>query len=152
MIVPPRGRMPEIAWPSSGRKVPSIIPRQPCRIPTTSASRLIARRVTARMTAFRPGQSPPPVRMPIVFAISGDLSQGPADVALVVELRDGDRPLLAVLQNEGAGERAALLHVHVVRTLDLPDRVTGLRLDLLRELGLDLIGLQLLADAASRSQ
>jgi hypothetical protein len=25
-------------------------------------------RTTARMTAFKPGQSPPPVRIPIVFA------------------------------------------------------------------------------------
>src|SRR5690242_5376051 len=127
-IVPPRGRIPEIAWPSSGRKTPSIIPRQPCRMPITSASRLIARRVTARITAFRPGQSPPPVRIPMVFGISGDLADRPADVALVIELCDGDRPLLAVPQGERAGERRARLHVDVVRTGDLRDRVAGLRL------------------------
>ena len=49
----------------SGLVVPSISPRQPCRMPTTSSPRSSARRVTARITAFRPGQSPPPVRMPI---------------------------------------------------------------------------------------
>src|SRR3954447_4076011 len=100
MIVPPRGRIPEIARPSSGRNVPSIIPRQPCRMPTTSAFRLMARRVTARITAFRPGQSPPPVRIPIVFGISGDLPHGPADVALVVGLGHGDDALLSTLHGE----------------------------------------------------
>src|SRR5262244_1845770 len=114
MIVPPRGRIPEIAFPSSGRNAPSIMPRQPCRTPTTSAPWDIARRVTARMTALSPGQSPPPVRIPMVLAISGDLADLPADVALVVELRDGDRPLLAVRQLQLAGERGPRLHVDVV--------------------------------------
>src|SRR5487761_1198679 len=64
-IVPPRGRMPRTAWTSSGTVSPSSGPRQPSRNPTNSnpysATPL---RTTARITAFRPGQSPPPVSTP----------------------------------------------------------------------------------------
>jgi hypothetical protein len=35
-MVPPRGRMPEMARASSGSKRPSTRPRQPSRTPTTS--------------------------------------------------------------------------------------------------------------------
>src|SRR5579872_3580388 len=65
MIVPPRGRMPEIWGRPSDWKFCSIIPRQPSRTPTTSWPYAHARRATARMTALRPGQSPPPVRTPM---------------------------------------------------------------------------------------
>src|SRR5438132_9636851 len=63
-IVPPRGRMPEISRRPSGSSWFSTRPRQPALTPTTSWPRSSERRATARMTAFRPGQSPPPVRTP----------------------------------------------------------------------------------------
>src|SRR5918996_3014024 len=74
-MVPPRGRIPEIARASSGVNVPSTIPRQPSRTPTTSCPRSRERRVTARMTAFSPGQSPPPVRIPTRFDTNGVVPQ-----------------------------------------------------------------------------
>ena len=46
------------------------MPRQPSRTPTTSCPRDHDRRATARMTAFRPGQSPPPVSTPIRIDLS----------------------------------------------------------------------------------
>jgi hypothetical protein len=64
MIVPPRGRIPEISRGPSGSNTPSTSPRQPSRTPRTSSPRVKERRATARMTALRPGQSPPPVRIP----------------------------------------------------------------------------------------
>ena len=66
MIVPPRGRIPEISRGPSGstRSVDEPAPaRRARRRPRRPRSS--ERRVTARMTAFRPGQSPPPVRIPI---------------------------------------------------------------------------------------
>ena len=70
MIVPPRGRIPEISRGPSGWKSCSTIPRQPSRTPTTSCPRDHDRRATARMTALRPGQSPPPVSTPIRIDLS----------------------------------------------------------------------------------
>src|SRR5262249_38427554 len=65
-IVPPRGRMPRTAWMSSGTVSPSSGPRQPARTPRNSSPYSgMPRRTKARMTAFRPGQSPPPVSTPI---------------------------------------------------------------------------------------
>src|SRR4029078_5115172 len=58
----------------SSMKCPSTRPRQPSRTPTIVCPRVSERRVTARITAFRPGQSPPPVRTPTLFAI--DLTLG----------------------------------------------------------------------------
>ena len=48
----------------------STSPRQPARMPITSCPRSNDRRATARMTAFSPGQSPPPVRMPTFIGLS----------------------------------------------------------------------------------
>ena len=70
MIVPPRGRIPEISRGPSGWKSCSTIPRQPSRTPITSCPRDHDRRATARMTAFSPGQSPPPVSTPIFIDLS----------------------------------------------------------------------------------
>src|SRR3954451_4204165 len=67
-IVPPRGRIPDTSRRPGPRTAPSTSPRQPSRIPTQSQPAASALRTTARMTALRPGQSPPPVSMPIVFA------------------------------------------------------------------------------------
>ena len=64
--VPPRGRIPRTARRSIGTVSFSRTPRQPSRKPTISSPcSPITLRTTARMTALRPGQSPPPVRMPM---------------------------------------------------------------------------------------
>src|SRR5207248_2377571 len=65
-MVPPRWRMPLVA--SRVRRScrgGSIRPRQPSRTPITSSPCCSPRRTTARITALRPGQSPPPVRTAI---------------------------------------------------------------------------------------
>src|SRR4051794_3259201 len=64
-MVPPRGRMPRVLSRSSSTISPSSTPAQPLRNPTTLLPPAVtALRTTARMTALRPGQSPPPVRIP----------------------------------------------------------------------------------------
>src|SRR6267378_6491728 len=65
-IVPPRWRIPEVlSWVSS-KKSPARTPAQPLRKPAISnPCALMPRRTTARITALSPGQSPPPVRMPM---------------------------------------------------------------------------------------
>src|SRR6266702_191248 len=64
-IVPPRGRMPRTACTSRVMVSPSSGPRHPSRNPVNSYPCSSAPvRTMARMTAFRPGQSPPPVRTP----------------------------------------------------------------------------------------
>ena len=68
-IVPPRGRMPRTAWMSRGIVSPSSGPRHPSRNPTNSSPySCTPLRTTARITALRPGQSPPPVRTPTRMA------------------------------------------------------------------------------------
>ena len=75
-MVPPRGRMPRhcliprfIVRPSSG-------PFQPSRYPTNSKPwTFTPLRTTARMTALRPGQSPPPVSTP-TFMLGPSLVTG----------------------------------------------------------------------------
>ena len=64
MIVPPRGRIPDTCLGPSSISRPSIRPCQPSRMPTTSFPSASLRRTTARVTAFSPGQSPPPLRIP----------------------------------------------------------------------------------------
>src|SRR5207247_7409702 len=55
---------PEISRGPSGSNFASTSPRHPSRTPSTSCPRENDRRATARITAFRPGQSPPPVSTP----------------------------------------------------------------------------------------
>ena len=52
-------------------------PRQPSRMPTQEPPSLAIRCTTARITAFRPGQSPPPVSKPTFMKVPGiDRSAG----------------------------------------------------------------------------
>src|ERR1700736_1861157 len=63
--------MPRTACTSSAIVSPSSGPRQPSRNPTNSSPwTWTPLRTTARMTAFRPGQSPPPVRTPMRTSVS----------------------------------------------------------------------------------
>src|SRR5437588_9140845 len=58
--------MPETSRRVSSRGSPSpIIPAQPLGTPSTLSPEARARRATARIAAFRPGASPPPVRTPM---------------------------------------------------------------------------------------
>src|SRR4051794_9756759 len=64
-MVPPRGRMPRMASIVSSKWSASIGPRQPSRNPRIACPWWsMPLRTIARMTALRPGQSPPPVRTP----------------------------------------------------------------------------------------
>src|SRR5579875_912804 len=64
-IVPPRGRMPRVDSIVSSSPMSSRTPRHPSRKPMKPSScASIPLRTTARITALRPGQSPPPVSRP----------------------------------------------------------------------------------------
>src|SRR4051812_13166677 len=72
-MVPPRWRMPLVA--SRVRRScsgGSNRPRQPSRTPITSSPCCSPRRTTARITAFKPGQSPPPVSTAIFMVLPSD--------------------------------------------------------------------------------
>ena len=65
-IVPPLGKIPRVAGISNFMVRPSSGPRQPSRKPRNSYPySLTPLRTAARITAFKPGQSPPPVKIPI---------------------------------------------------------------------------------------
>ena len=97
MIVPPRGRMPgDLARAERLGSWSSISPRQPSRTPITSCPRSSERRVTARITAFSPGQSPPPVRTPIRSGTRALCLRSPIRAAYTVGPAM-QRPALAVL-------------------------------------------------------
>src|SRR6266481_17454 len=71
-IVPPRWRIPLVASRvSRSCSGGSSRPRQPSRTPITSKPCCSPRRTTARITALRPGQSPPPVRTAIFMTAEG---------------------------------------------------------------------------------
>src|SRR5215212_14769 len=64
-IVPPRGRIPRVDSIVSSSNSFSSGPRQPSRKPTIASPWMsMPLRTIARITAFRPGQSPPPVSTP----------------------------------------------------------------------------------------
>src|SRR3954451_13385481 len=93
-------------------------------MPTTSCPRWCARRTTARMTAFSPGQSPPPVRIPTFtgarLALRPDERVEQSDASTPRD-RNGLPPALGVLHPEqlaGIAEEGA----DVVR--DLIEEVT----------------------------
>src|SRR4249919_2051564 len=74
-MVPPRCAMPRTEFFVSG--MTSSSPRRPANprlMPRTSQPRLIAESAAARMTALRPGASPPPVE--IAMRICGVLMLG----------------------------------------------------------------------------
>ena len=70
-MVPPCFERPRTSWRWIGMKSPSTTPFQPQRKPTNSAScEMTPFSTDPRMTAFRPGQSPPLVRIPIFMVCS----------------------------------------------------------------------------------
>src|SRR3990170_5300863 len=67
-IVPPAPAMPRTSSRPSGRMSSSMRPCHPFLMPTTSwAPAALIRVTTLRITALRPGQSPPAVRMPMTL-------------------------------------------------------------------------------------
>ena len=71
-IVPPRGRMPTVLCRSSSIASSSSTPAQPWRKPRKECSpRARPLRTAARITAFSPGQSPPPVSRPMRVIATG---------------------------------------------------------------------------------
>src|ERR1700686_3972120 len=82
--VPPIGRMPRVDCGVRSSISPSPRrPAQPFLIPLTLRLRVKARRATARIAAFRPGASPPPVRTPILIRpiLKGMGQEQAADIA-----------------------------------------------------------------------
>src|SRR6185436_20760821 len=69
--------MPEIAAASSAKASRSSTPFQPLRMPRKRSPNTVPRLTSARMTAFSPGASPPPVNTPIVILLP------PSDVPIV---------------------------------------------------------------------
>jgi hypothetical protein len=79
-IVPPRGRMPRHRLTSRTSHSSSRTPRQASRKPTTVPPWTRSTfRTTARITALRPGQSPPEVSMPIRTDLSVEAAGRPAE-------------------------------------------------------------------------
>src|SRR5690554_3655022 len=77
-IVPPCFESPRTACRSRVMKSSSTSPRHPCRKPTSSASCESTPLSTApRMTAFKPGESPPLVSMPIFIRLTPEICCGP---------------------------------------------------------------------------
>src|SRR3954463_1118990 len=71
--VPPRWSVPLVASRVSRKCIGgSRRPRHPSRIPITSRPCCSPRRTTARITALRPGQSPPPVSTAIFMVLPSD--------------------------------------------------------------------------------
>ena len=139
-IVPPRGRMPRTALTSSGIVSASSGPRQPSRKPTNSSPySWIPLRTTARITAFRPGQSPPPVRTPTrigqSLAVRKSCNGGSREQRCVGNSDDWRPPG----PSPGSAPRgAALLPQPLLRLLRVD--VDVLLAGQLRDLGHDLVG------------
>src|SRR5438105_593778 len=99
-IVPPRWRMPLVASRvSRSCSGGSSRPRQPSRTPITSSPCCSPRRTTARITALRPGQSPPPVRTAIFMAANlaggrGNFKRSRVEVAPGDHLHRSDEEVL----------------------------------------------------------
>ena len=114
-IVPPRGRMPRTSAMPSGIVTPSSGPasRRGSRR-TRDRRRATPLRTTARITALRPGQSPPPVSTPIRMICSSSRSSvltWPAGLPQVVTRRRRCRPgagrqLRTVVAPRGPGAHA----------------------------------------------
>src|SRR3989475_10010986 len=88
-IVPPSARIRAASRGRSGRGSASPSrPAHPSAIPKPSCPRELARSTAARMAAFRPGASPPPVRTPIRTA-TRDQAGGPLVLRPAFLPRDG---------------------------------------------------------------
>src|SRR3954452_7131799 len=116
-IVPPRGRMPRVTATSSGIVRFSSCPFQPSRNPRNSWPYVsLPFRTAARITALRPGQSPPPVSIPIRMR---GAYIGFADVTFSIVATDGEAWGVAVASKflgVGAAVPAAAVNVGAIAT------------------------------------
>src|SRR3989442_7519804 len=109
-MVPPRGRMSETVSGDRRKTSSCNRPSHPFRMPTTSYPSRQAARPTARMAAFSPGASPPPVSTPTLIRPS-DLRQstlarpGPPSLAGDPHsiITQGNHPLVPNLKRVLAG-------------------------------------------------
>src|SRR5437588_9933234 len=129
-MVPPRWRMPLVAsrvsrscWGGSSK------PRQPSRMPITSRPCCSPRRTTARITALRPGQSPPPVSTAIFISSNLQLSRRvdestspPVLVRFILQLADlstrqpvDSRMKLPARHHHHRAQEQVFLRVHLTR-------------------------------------
>src|SRR5436309_2840183 len=124
-MVPPVGRMPRTSdGVSSPMRPSSRQPAQPFLTPLTGWPSWNARRATARIAAFRPGASPPPVRTPMRTGdrlrpvdssqelLAGDVGEdhlgSASDPAIEHLLREGlAQALLQMMLGMEAGRRRA---------------------------------------------
>src|SRR3989475_5010992 len=124
-IVPPSGRMPRTSAGRSSSMTPlSRQPAQPFWTPLTEWPSWNARRATARIAAFSPGASPPPVRTPMR---TGDRLR-PVDSSQ--ELLEGDvgqgrQRHVGVREVEPRGDRVGNGDAAHARTLGRSDSVRG---------------------------
>src|SRR3954452_14989940 len=116
-IVPPRGRMPRVTATSSGIVRFSSCPFQPSRNPRNSWPYVsLPFRTAARITALRPGQSPPPVSIPIRMP---GAYIGSANVTFSIVATDGEAWGVAVASKflgVGAAVPAAAVNVGAIAT------------------------------------
>src|SRR5437879_186676 len=124
-MVPPVGRMPRTSdGVSSPMRPSSRQPAQPFLTPLTGGPSWNARRASARIAAFRPGASPPPVRTPMR---TGDRLR-PVDSSQ--ELLEGDvgqgrQRHVGVREVEPRGDRVGNCDAAHARTLGRSDSVRG---------------------------
>src|SRR4051812_42472226 len=125
-IVPPRGRMPRVESSVSSIASPSSGPRHPSRKPRISWPWCrVALRTMARMTAFRPGQSPPPVSTPNLMR---------HDHPMDFELNDDHRLIQRTVRDFAANE--------VAPVAEELDRTKSFPYEIVRKLGeLGLMGI-----------
>src|SRR5665811_1052924 len=124
-MVPPCARIPLTSARPRGRVNPSSGPFQPSRKPTNSWPYAWTPLITAaRITAFSPGQSPPPVNIPIRMAANLPVTCGPsvarvAGMTFSIVARIGDAYGVAVASKfiaVGSVVPAARLGVGAVAT------------------------------------
>src|SRR4051794_8121263 len=121
-IVPPRGRMPRVVSTSSVIVRFSIGPFQPSRNPRNSWPYVsLPLRTAARITALSPGQSPPPVSIPIRMpgSLYRPISLGWPNVTFSIVATDGEAWGVAVASKflgVGTAVPAAAVNVGAIAT------------------------------------
>ncbi len=90
-MVPPRWSSPRVELMVSCSTWASRTPFHPLANPKVATFAWSARRTVARMAAFSPGQSPPPVRMPMRETMRDVLGSGSVDGSVGI-LRTPPRP------------------------------------------------------------
>src|SRR5271170_2497731 len=158
-MVPPRGRMPDVLERVSSVASSSSTPAQPWLKPRKLCSPSASpRRTTARITAFSPGQSPPPVSSPIRIAeqfspmpVPRGVEPGSDSFAGQKLVREGRQAPVGIVLKQPVGEhpgseRRPSRRVLIAERVRVPGRQRGregllnrgeLELPIERRIGLD---------------